>query len=144
TPGNPAYAADLAERARRTPGVTLIERFVSDEEFDLWMAAADRLVLPYRRSWSSGILARAHALGTPAVVSAVGGLAEQADEHDVVVHDDAELARALAHPQSPAPGPAPRASTEGGRHHRHGAGAGPETDWDPEAEAIIGTRKGRT
>jgi glycosyltransferase involved in cell wall biosynthesis len=102
TPDNLAYAADLAERARRTPGVTLIARFVSDEEFDLWMAAADRVVLPYRRSWSSGILARAHALGTPAVVSAVGGLAEQADEHDVVVHDDAELARAMG--AAPVPG----------------------------------------
>jgi multidrug transporter EmrE-like cation transporter len=29
------------------------------------------------------------------------------------------------------------------RHHRHGAGAGPETDWDPELEAVIETRRGR-
>jgi len=29
-------------------------------------------------------------------------------------------------------------------HHRHGGGRGPETDWDPELEAIIRTRKGRT
>jgi drug/metabolite transporter (DMT)-like permease len=29
------------------------------------------------------------------------------------------------------------------RHHRHGAGAGPETDWDPELEAVIDTRRGR-
>jgi drug/metabolite transporter (DMT)-like permease len=30
-----------------------------------------------------------------------------------------------------------------GTHHRHGAGAGPETDWDPELETVISTRKER-
>jgi glycosyltransferase involved in cell wall biosynthesis len=130
---NLAFARSLSDRADAASGVTLIDRFVSDEELDLWMAAADRIVIPYRRSWSSGILARAHALGTPAIVSAVGGLAEQANEHDVVVHDDAELAAAM---RAAAAGPeAPR--------HRHGGGAGPETDWDPELETVISTRRGR-
>ena len=95
TPENERYALALAERAAASPGVTFVERFLSDEEFDLWVAAADWLVLPYRRSWSSGVLARAQALGTPAIVSAVGGLAEQAGPKDVVVHDDDELARAF-------------------------------------------------
>jgi glycosyltransferase involved in cell wall biosynthesis/multidrug transporter EmrE-like cation transporter len=135
TPENLAFARMLSDRAGSVPGVTLIDRFVSDEEFDLWVAAADRIVLPYRRSWSSGILARAQALGTPAIVSAVGGLAEQASEQDVVVHDDAELAGALAASAIPPAGPA--------GSHRHGAGAGPETDWDPELETVISTRKGR-
>jgi glycosyltransferase involved in cell wall biosynthesis/multidrug transporter EmrE-like cation transporter len=136
TPENLAFARTLSDRAGSVPGVTLIDRFVSDEEFDLWVAAADRIVLPYRRSWSSGILARAQALGTPAIVTAVGGLAEQASEQDVVVHDDAELAGALAASAIPPGGSA-------GRRHRHGAGAGPETDWDPELETVISTRKGR-
>jgi glycosyltransferase involved in cell wall biosynthesis len=95
TPENLAYASTLADRCRSVPDVELVDRFLSDEEFDLWVAAADRLVLPYRRSWSSGVLARAHALGTPAVVTAVGGLSEQAGEHDVVVRSDEELARAM-------------------------------------------------
>jgi hypothetical protein len=56
--------------------------------FDRWVAAADRIVLPNRRSWSSGVLARAHALGTPAIVPAVGGLGEQAGPSDDVVDDD--------------------------------------------------------
>jgi glycosyltransferase involved in cell wall biosynthesis/multidrug transporter EmrE-like cation transporter len=136
TPQNLAFARGLSDRAGSVPGVTLIDRFVSDDEFDLWVAAADRIVLPYRRSWSSGILARAHALGTPAIVSAVGGLAEQASEQDVVVHDDAELAGALRASAVPPASP-------GERRHRHGAGAGPETDWDPELETVISTRRGR-
>jgi glycosyltransferase involved in cell wall biosynthesis len=64
-------------------------------EFDLWITAADAVVLPYRRSWSSGALARAQALGTPVIVTAVGGLAEQASSRDVVVHDDKGLRAAV-------------------------------------------------
>jgi glycosyltransferase involved in cell wall biosynthesis len=96
TPTNLAHVRLLREMAAATPGVELVERFVDDAEFDAWIAAADALLLPYRRSWSSGVLARAHALGTPAVVMAVGGIAEQASSHDVVVADDHELEKALA------------------------------------------------
>lgn len=95
TPENEAYVRELAERCREEPRVTLVERYLSDEEFDLWVAAADWIVLPYRRAWSSGVLARAHALGTPAIVSAVGGLPEQAGTGDLVVDGDEDLARAL-------------------------------------------------
>jgi glycosyltransferase involved in cell wall biosynthesis len=93
TPRNLAYAKGLRERAG--DGVILIERFLDEEELDAWTAAADAIVLPYRRSWSSGALARAQALGTPAIVTAVGGLPEQASERDVVVSDDRELDEAL-------------------------------------------------
>jgi glycosyltransferase involved in cell wall biosynthesis len=141
SPENLAFSRRLSERAGSVGGVTIVDRFVSDEEFDLWVAAADRIVLPYRRSWSSGILARAHALGTPAIVAAVGGLAEQANEHDVVVHDDAELAGALgAGSAAPVPTVEPTAPA---RRHRHGGGEGPETDWDPEAQVVVWTRKER-
>jgi glycosyltransferase involved in cell wall biosynthesis len=95
TPENLAYAATLRLLSDTTPGFELIERFVEDEEFDAWIAAADAIILPYRRSWSSGALARAQAIGTPAVVSDVGGLPEQASQRDVVVRNDEELVRAL-------------------------------------------------
>jgi glycosyltransferase involved in cell wall biosynthesis len=91
TERNLAYVAELRIRASRTPGVQLVERYLSDEEFDLWIAAADVVVLPYLRSWSSGALARAQAIGTPVIVTAVGGLTEQASDRDVVVHDLDEL-----------------------------------------------------
>lgn len=95
TEENREHADLLARRCAETPGAKFVRRYLSDEDFDLWLAAADMLVLPYRRSWSSGVLARAHAIGTPAVVSGVGGLAEQAGAGDVVVSDDAALAGAL-------------------------------------------------
>jgi glycosyltransferase involved in cell wall biosynthesis len=95
TPENLAYAEDVRSLAGSVEGVTLIDRFPSDEEFDDWVSAADWLVLPYRVSWSSGVLARAHALGTPAIVAAVGGLADQAGPEDVVIRSDDELVAAL-------------------------------------------------
>ena len=121
TPENVRYAHSLAERCRTVSGVTMIDRFVPDDEFDLWVVAADWVVLPYRRAWSSGILARAHALGTPAIVAGVGGLVEQADEHDVVVQEDSELDRAFAGRLRPT------------------AGGPAETELEPD----IGTKKGR-
>jgi glycosyltransferase involved in cell wall biosynthesis/multidrug transporter EmrE-like cation transporter len=98
------YAHELEERCRQVPGVTLVDRFLPDEEFDLWVSAADWVVLPYRRSWSSGVLARAQALGRPAIVAAVGGLVEQAGDGDLLVHDDQELARAMGDAAARAPG----------------------------------------
>jgi glycosyltransferase involved in cell wall biosynthesis len=94
-PSNLAYAERLRRLADATPGVELVDGFLEDWEFDAWIAAADAVVLPYRRSWSSGVLARAQALGTPAIVTAVGGLPEQASRADVVVDDDEQLAVAV-------------------------------------------------
>jgi glycosyltransferase involved in cell wall biosynthesis len=91
-PSNEAYADELRGLVAATPGATLHQGFATDEAFDAWMAAADAVILPYRRSWSSGALARAHAIGTPAIVSDAGGLPEQAGAADRVFHDDAELA----------------------------------------------------
>jgi glycosyltransferase involved in cell wall biosynthesis len=92
------YVAGLRRLAAATPGVTLAEGFVSDEDFDAWVAAADRMVFPYRAAWSSGALARAQRLGTPALVSDAGGLAEQAGPNDVVFTTEEALAELFAHP----------------------------------------------
>jgi len=96
TPRNLAYLDRLRGLADRRERVELVERYLEEEELDVWVAAADAVVLPYRRSWSSGSLARAQALGVPAIVTPVGGLAEQAGPDDVVVRDDAALGRAMA------------------------------------------------
>jgi glycosyltransferase involved in cell wall biosynthesis len=103
TPRNLAYSKGLREKAG--DGVTLVERFLEEEELDSWTAAADAVVLPYRRSWSSGALARAQSLGTPAIVTAVGGLPEQASDRDYVVENERELDRALLDVSSSGGGP---------------------------------------
>jgi glycosyltransferase involved in cell wall biosynthesis len=90
------YCDELQALVDRTPGAELRRGYVSDEHFDLWIAAADRVVLPYRHIWSSSVVERAVVLGTPAIVTAVGGLGHQAGEQGVVVEDDDELAQAMA------------------------------------------------
>ena len=90
------YVEEVRALADSTPGVTLLETFVSDEDFDAWVAAADRMVFPYRRAWSSGALARSQRLGTPALVSNAGGLAEQAGPEDVVFETEEALAELFA------------------------------------------------
>jgi glycosyltransferase involved in cell wall biosynthesis len=101
-PQDLAYAERLRATVADVPEVDLIERFTADDEFDAWIAAADAVVLPYRRSWSSGVLARAQALDVPAVVTAAGGLAEQASPRDTVVRDDEELRAAIRRIAAPA------------------------------------------
>jgi glycosyltransferase involved in cell wall biosynthesis len=93
TSENDAYIELLRRRTEQEIRMRLIEQFLGDEEFDRWIVAADWVLLPYRTSWSSGVLARAHALRTPAMVTAVGGLVEQAGDDDVVVPNDDEAIR---------------------------------------------------
>jgi glycosyltransferase involved in cell wall biosynthesis/multidrug transporter EmrE-like cation transporter len=139
TPELEHYARELEERCRAVPGITLVERFLEDEEFDLWVSAADWVVLPYRRSWSSGVLARAHALGRPAIVTAVGGLVEQADRDDIVVHDDEELATAMRRAVR-APGTVGRNQVVSG--DERGDEVSPDAYGPRPATASVATRQG--
>lgn len=58
--------------------ITLVNRYVSDAEVSAFFAAADAVVLPYRRSSASGPLHIAMSSGLPVVVTEVGGLVEAA------------------------------------------------------------------
>ncbi|MCW2623040.1 MAG: glycosyltransferase [Frankiales bacterium] len=96
----PAYVAHLDELrnlVEATAGAHLHTGFVSDELFDRWVVASDTVVLPYRHIWSSGVMERAALYGVPVLATAVGGLAEQAGQHEDVtlVSDDAELRTAM-------------------------------------------------
>ena len=102
-PANLAYAEELRALAAATPRVDFVEGFQRDEDFDAWMSAADRILLPYTRAWSSGALARARQLGTPAIVTDVGGLVEQVGPADEVVRSDDELREAIQRVRIPAP-----------------------------------------
>jgi glycosyltransferase involved in cell wall biosynthesis len=59
--------------------IEFVNRYVTDEEVDLAFGAADVVVLPYRRSSTSGPLQVAMSYGLPAVVTNVGGLPEAVD-----------------------------------------------------------------
>lgn len=106
-PENSEYLLRLRRMARADPRVFVIEAALSDEEFDRWIVASDLVVLPYREIWSSGVLERAKLLGRRAIVTNVGGLAEQGGPGDRVVGTDEELAVAMAEAAGGRPGSAP-------------------------------------
>lgn len=117
TEENLSYADELRRLAERTEGVTFVDAFQSDEDFDAWIVAADRVVLPYTRAWSSGALARARVLGTPAIVAAIGGLEEQAGPDDRVFRSQEDLRRSFRE--------------FGGASRRPGAGSRPSGEPSP-------------
>lgn len=64
--------ARLAEAAPGGIQVRLIDHFVPDEHLPVLFAAADLMVLPYRRIEQSGVLFAAKAAGCPLLVTDVG------------------------------------------------------------------------
>ncbi len=77
-----------AAAIRRSPHrdrIRFVNRYVTDEEVDQAFRAADLVVLPYRRSSTSGPLMVAMSYGLPVVITSVGGLPEAADGYDGAV-----------------------------------------------------------
>lgn len=89
------HAELLRRLAAENPAVSLHEAYVDDEEFDLWIRAADAVITAYASAASSGVVARAHLLGTTLITSGAGGIAEQAQSGDLVFGDEEGLLDAL-------------------------------------------------
>ncbi|BCY14114.1 glycosyltransferase [Actinoplanes sp. L3-i22] len=81
--------------------ITFVNRYVPDTEVNEYFAAADAVVLPYRRSSASGPLHIAMSHGLPVVVTSVGGLVEAAGPYPGTVFvpagEPAELAAGITH-----------------------------------------------
>lgn len=88
------------------PGVTLINRWIGEEEVPGLLADADAVVLPYLEASQSGVVATAFAMDLPCVVTPIGGLLEQVEDgRDGTVADGidaAGFARAMARLLDPA------------------------------------------
>jgi glycosyltransferase involved in cell wall biosynthesis len=71
----------LVETSKYRDHITLIDHYVHDEELAHHLSRSDVVVLPYRRSSSSGPLSVAMGLGLPVIVTKVGGLVEAASSY---------------------------------------------------------------
>jgi prenyltransferase beta subunit len=89
------YLNELHELADQVSNVHIVESFVSNEDFDTWITAADWIVFPYTEIWSSAVLGRTKLLDRPAIIASVGGLPDQAGERDILFKTDAELVEAF-------------------------------------------------
>ncbi|GAA0454678.1 sugar transferase [Paractinoplanes deccanensis] len=88
--------AELIAASPARDRIAFVNRYVTDAEVDGFFAAADVVVLPYRRSSASGPLHIAMSHGLPVVVTAVGGLVEAAEEYTGTVFAPAASPSALA------------------------------------------------
>jgi len=92
------YAAALADPALRGK-VTVVDRYVANEEVATYFAAADVVALPYRSATGSGIAQVAYGAGVPVVATRTGGLEDVVEDGVtgllVPPGDPAALARAL-------------------------------------------------
>ncbi len=76
---NPAYRAQIylqLERMSRRKDVHIYERFVPNEEVEVFFKACDVLCLPYRHIYQSGLVFLGPRFGIPMVTTDVGSLGE--------------------------------------------------------------------
>jgi glycosyltransferase involved in cell wall biosynthesis len=74
--------AELIAESPFADRITFVNRYVSDEEAAGWLAGADALVLPYRRSSASGPLHVGMSLGLPITVTDIPALVDAAAGYD--------------------------------------------------------------
>lgn len=63
------YLEEIKAQAQRCGNIHVINKYVSDNEFDIWITAADYVLLPYKSSMNSGVGARSLVLGTGMIIS---------------------------------------------------------------------------
>lgn len=78
-PWNDRVAETLQERARRDPRIRLFLGFVPDDEVQLYMKAADAVVLPYRDILTSGSAMLAMSFGRAVIMPRCGCAEEMLD-----------------------------------------------------------------
>jgi len=100
--GEEAYFAEIRrviEPHIAAQRIVLVDRFIADAEMELFLRAADALVLPYTDISQSGVLFLAFTFGLPAIASDVGSFREVVIEGRTGVlcrpMDAGDLARAI-------------------------------------------------
>jgi glycosyltransferase involved in cell wall biosynthesis len=71
----------LAENSLYKEKITIVNRYVSDEEIPLFFSAADVLVLPYLRASQSGVAHIGMSYGLPIIASNIGSFIESLSKY---------------------------------------------------------------
>jgi glycosyltransferase involved in cell wall biosynthesis len=74
--GDKQHYLELIEAQEISDKVEIIDRYVSDREMSLIFAEADLVVLPYRKTLTSGVIATAYGFAKPVLATDVGGFRE--------------------------------------------------------------------
>jgi glycosyltransferase involved in cell wall biosynthesis len=65
---------EMIERLGIGPRLRVVDRYVPNEDVEMYFRAADVAVLPYRTATQSGIVQTAYSFHLPVIVTSVGGL----------------------------------------------------------------------
>jgi glycosyltransferase involved in cell wall biosynthesis len=90
------YYTQLIDGLRRRQDVLCVASYVPVETVGQYLAAADVVVLPYARTYQSGVLLAAYAAGRPVIATDTGGLSEVVEEGRSGLVVPPENAKALA------------------------------------------------
>jgi D-inositol-3-phosphate glycosyltransferase len=100
--GSEEYRRQIEQMVKTefTPGQIIMKlQFIPDEEMEVYLKAADVLVLPYKEIFQSGVLFLAYSFGLPVVATDVGSFREEIVEGMTGFlcqpGDPAELAKAI-------------------------------------------------
>lgn len=78
--GSEEYREEIERAVKQdfTPGKIILKiQFIPDEEMEIYLKAADVLVLPYKEIFQSGVLFLAYSFGLPVVATDVGSFREE-------------------------------------------------------------------
>lgn len=78
--GSGAIEDSLKARIESNKSITLINRYIEDDEFQGLINQIDFVVLPYKRASQSGVIPMAFAFGKTVIATKVGALDEQVPE----------------------------------------------------------------
>jgi beta-1,4-mannosyltransferase len=87
---SPEYLDEITALARATPHVNVIPRSIPDDELQVYLNAADCVVLPYREILTSGTALLALSFGRPVVAPNLGSMADHVDAASGILYDAAE------------------------------------------------------
>lgn len=100
---SPRYLESIRELVRGSPAVELIPTSIPDDQLQIYLNAADCVVLPYRAILTSGTAMLAMSFGRPVVAPNLGGIRDHIDDRSGLLYDPDDpkgLGRALLRIQS--------------------------------------------
>jgi len=89
-------SVEMAIRSKYSDSITVINKYVPDDEVSLYFSSADVVVLPYLRASQSGVAHIAMAFGLPIIATPVGGLKESLSKYEGTYFVEPKSAESLA------------------------------------------------
>jgi len=89
-PYNNEIAEDILEKCDSNENIKTIFEFIPDDEIQIYMNAADVVVLPYQDILTSGAVILAMSFGKPAIAPAIGCIPDVLDKEGSFLYDPLE------------------------------------------------------